>query len=359
MTNDSDDTPITTDDLAAYALDAHGADETAAIVAHLEATSASDRLEKRLRVAAGEFAAEVVVETAPRPDLRARVIGEARRRRAPARVVAGWSPIDVHRVEAARAVMLLRDLTADEWTRPVDPPEMSGWSVHDVAMHLAANESMLADALGVPVTGIPETVADNVERTAQTRARLASRPPAAAVAELEASAEIGSAQASSRGEARLREPITWWGRATPTGAALVIRAVETWTHADDIRRAVGIDMASPPPASMLSMAHLACSLVPAALAATHRHGQLGTDSKLIRFRFDDLDGTAWDVDLGRRVGVRPAGTHAVDAEITTDAVTFCRGFAARVSPGDIEHEFTGDGGLVSDVIASLPALAEL
>jgi uncharacterized protein (TIGR03083 family) len=355
MNDDSPKVPVSPDDLAVYALDAHGADDAAAIVAHLDSSPDSARWEQDLRSAAGEFAATVVNDVTPPPELRSRVLAEARRRRKPAAVVAGSSPIDVHRVEAARAILLLRDLTVDDWSRPVDPTEFAGWTVHDVVVHLVANESLLADQLGVPVPGIPETAIDNEARTVQARARHAGRPPTRAVAELEAAAEAIDTELAVRGEARLDEPIDWWGGRAATRVAVLVRAFETWTHADDIRRAIGVAMMVPPPASLLTMTDTGCGLVPSMLAvrgASH-------PGRLVRFRFTDLGNTAWDVDLGGVGGVRPAGDDAVDAEIVTDATAVCRAISARLDPRELTYVVVGDEQLASDVIDALPALAVL
>ena len=93
---------ISPDDLAAYALDAHDA----VIAAHLDTSPDAVRREQDLRSAAGEFAAAIVDEVSPRPSC---VSGSSPRRAgaAPAEVVAGASPIDVHRLEMARAILLL------------------------------------------------------------------------------------------------------------------------------------------------------------------------------------------------------------------------------------------------------------
>jgi uncharacterized protein (TIGR03083 family) len=344
---------ISPDDLAAYALDAHDAAGAAVIAAHLDTSPDAVRREQDLRSAAGEFAAAIVDEVSPPTELRFRVLAEARRRRAPAEVVAGASPIDVHRLEMARAILLLRDLTVDDWTRPVDPPELDGWTVHDVVVHLVANESLLALQLGVPVLGSSETATDNEGRTAQAQARHAGRPPAQAVAELEAAAEATATEIAARGEARLDERIDWWGGRAPTWMAVLVRAFETWTHADDIRRAIGAGMVVPPPASLLTMAHAACGLVPRTLAARggYRPGRIA------RFRFTDLGDAAWDVDLGPAGAVRPAGDDAVDAEIVTEAAAICRGISARIGPAELEYTVFGDDLLVSDIIDALPALA--
>ncbi len=270
-------------------------------------------------------------------------------------MVAGASPIDVHRVEVARAILLLRDLTVDDWARPVDPTEFAGWTVHDVAVHLVANESLLASQLGVPVPGIPETATDNEGRTAQARARHAGRPPTHAVAELEAAAEASDTELAVRGEARLDEPIDWWGGRAATRVAVLVRAFETWTHADDIRRAIGVPMVAPPPASLLTMTEIGCGLVPSMLAARGAYHP----GRLVRFRFTDLGGAAWDVDLGAVGGVRPAGDDAVDTEIVTEAVAVCRAISARLDPRELTYVVVGDEQLARDVIDALPALAVL
>jgi uncharacterized protein (TIGR03083 family) len=347
--------PVSPDDLAAYAIDAHETERADGIAAHLDARPDAVRWERDLRSAAGEFAAAVVRDVTPDPALRARVLAAAHRRREAAAVVAGASPIEVHRVELARAILLLRDLTLDDWARPVDPPEFAGWTVHDVVIHLVANESLLAYQLGVPVSAVPETATDNVGRTAQARARHARRPPARAVAELEAAAEATSAEVAIRGEARLYEPIDWWGGQAATWIALLVRAFETWTHADDIRRAIGTGMVDPPPASLLTMAHGACGFVPTMLAA---RGAVHP-GRLVRFRFTDLGDAAWDVDLGTVGGVRPAGDDAVDAEIITEAAAACRSVSARIDPGRLSYDVIGDEQLARAVVDALPALAVL
>jgi uncharacterized protein (TIGR03083 family) len=352
----NDESPqVSPDDLAVYALDALDAENADGIAARVDANPDTARREQALRSAAGEFAAAVVGDVAPAAGLRGRVLAEAWHRRAPAAVVAGSSPIDVHRIELARAILLLRDLTVDDWARPVDPPEFAGWTVHDVVVHLVANESLLAAQLGVPVPGIAETATDNEGRTTQARARHAGRPPASAVGELEAAAEAAHAEVAARGEARLDEPIDWWGVRFTTGLALLVRSFETWTHADDIRRAIGAGMVVPPPGSLLTMTHAACGLVPTMLAVR------GADhsGRLLRFRFTDLGGAAWDIDLGRAGGVRPAGDGAVDAEIVTDAAATCRGVSARLDPRELRYDVVGDERLARDVVDALPVLAVL
>jgi uncharacterized protein (TIGR03083 family) len=246
-------------------------------------------------------------------------------------------------------------LTVDDWARPVDPTEFAGWTVHDVVVHLAANEALLASQLGVPVPAIPETATDNEDRTALARARHAGRPPTRAVAELEAAAEAIDTELAIRGEDRLDGPIDWWGGRVTARVAVLVRAFETWTHADDIRRALGVATVAPPPTSLLTMTETGCGLVPTMLAA----GDVSYQDRVVRFRFTDLGGAAWDVDLGAAGGVRPSGDDVVDVEIVTAAVAMCRAVSARLDPCDLTYVAVGDRQLARDVIDALPALAVL
>jgi hypothetical protein len=205
------------------------------------------------------------------------------------------------------------------------------------------------------VPGIPETATDNEGRTAQARDRHSGRPPAAAVAELEEAAEAADTAVTARGEDRLDEPIDWWGGRAATRVTLLVRAFETWTHADDIRRAVGRGMVEPPPESVLTMAHAACGFVPSMLAARDAYHP----GRVLRFRFRDLGDAAWDVDLGVVDSARPAGGDPVDVEIVTEAVAFCRGVSARLPASGLPCRVVGDEALGRAVVDALPALAVL
>jgi hypothetical protein len=228
--------------------------------------------------------------------------------------------------------------------------------VHDVAAHIAANESLLADHLGVPVPGVTETEQDNVGRTAAAQARHRDLPPAAAVGELEAAAEAVDSEVRARGEARLDERVEWWDGPTALRIALLVRAFETWTHADDVRRATGRAMVAPPATSLLTMSFAACGFVPSFLAAREVHHP----GRVVRFRFDDLGPEAvWDVDLGTIGGIRPAGDAPVDTEIAMSGLAFCRSVSARPPGGTHEYTATGDPGLAAAVVDALPALAFL
>jgi uncharacterized protein (TIGR03083 family) len=344
------------DDLAVFALDAHDPAEERGIAAYLDTVPGAARWERTLRDAAGELGAAAGPEAGPPADLAARVRRAAIERRPPAPTTTGASPIEVHRVELSRAVLLLSDLRPGDWARPVDPPEFAGWTVHDVAVHVMANESLLADRLGDPVPGVVETRRDNEGRTADAQARHRGLPPAAAIVELEAAAEAVDNAVAARGPAGLDDRIEWWGGPSAIRVLLLVRAFEAWTHSDDIRRALGMPEVPPPPRSMITMASRACGFVPSLLAVRGAHHP----GRVLRVRFPDLDPVvAWDVDLGVVGSTRPAGDRGADAELTMTALEFCRGLSARLPRDGAVYEATGDTALADQVVDALPALAFL
>ena len=365
--NDDTPTPDELDDLAVYALDAHDPGEATAIELHLLARPPAARWEQDLRRTAGEYGAAEAADVEPPPHLRHRVLAAAMAARPPGQAITTPSAtstgplpsaVDVHGLEQRRGLSYLRSLRADDWATPVDPPELAGWSVHDLVVHLAANATLLADTLGVPVPGVPETAVDNEGRTAAAQARHRSLPPSAALGELAAAAravEQGAAGlAGPDAEARLAEAVDWWGVPTPIGWVLMVRAFETWTHTDDIRRALGHPMQPPPPPSLATMTRAACGLIPLMLAARGERRAGGT----VRVRLTDLADTAWDVDLGQVGAAVPAGSTAADAEIAVAAVDLCRAVGNRMS-GGLPYTSVGDADLARTVVEATPALAVL
>ena len=323
-------------------------------------------MEQELREAAGAYGAAGTADDEPPPDLRDRVLAAALAARPPGRpigtppvtaTVALPSPGEVHRREQQRGLSYLRSLGPDDWSVPVDPPELAGWTVHDVVAHLAANATLLAHTLGVPVAGVPETALDNEGRTAAAQARHRALPPSAAIDEFEAAARaVDEAVAALEGgdtDPGLAEEVDWWEVPTPIGWVLMVRAFETWTHTDDIRRALGHQMQPPPPPSLRTMSRSASALMPLMLAA---RGQPRT-GEVVRVRFTDIADTAWDVDLAEVGVAHVARSNRVDAEITLDAVDLCRAIGNRMPAGGLAYTSTGDTDLARTVIEAAPALA--
>ena len=332
--------PPTPDDLAALGLDAVDTGEHHAT-------------EQALRATAGELgtAGIVDVETAPPTALRDRVLAAARARRAPVGRTE-MSPVDLHRIELSRAIRALRHLTAGRWNHRLDPPELAGWTVHDAVIHLAANEALLAQAIGAGLPAVPETETANEARTALAKARHRGHPPTQALDELEEAAATVDAHLSRLSPDQLDHTIEYWGRPSSLTNALYARSFETWTHTDDVRRAIGVAEAPPPPPVMHQLCRDAVSLVPRMLRARG----VEPPPRLVRFHLEGDGAAAWDLTLPAGVAV-PAGDAEPDTELIMSTITLCRGVSARVPDAGLPFTSTGDTVLAAQIIESLPVLA--
>ena len=158
------------DMLAAYALDAVDEDDALMIDAELATSAEAASDVALLQSAAGEYAAATSPDIRPPAELRDRVLTNAFATRE------GMAPTpadarDVHRLEAERFSLLLRQLTQAQWDASVDPPEFAGWTVRDLVSHVAASEALTAQLLGSPLAQVPETDTGNESRTALVQAR--------------------------------------------------------------------------------------------------------------------------------------------------------------------------------------------
>ena len=311
--------------------------------------------EQALRTVAGELGAVGVVdvETAPPPALRARILAAARACRAPA-ATTELTPVDLHRIELSRAITALRHLAAGRWDRRLDPPELAGWTVHDAVVHLAANQALLAQTLHVALSGVPETETANEPRTALAWARHRHHPPTHALDELEEAAATVDAHLSRLSPDQLDRTIEFWGRTTTLARTLYARTFETWTHTDDVRRAVGAAEAPPSPPVMRQLCRAAVTVVPHMLRARG----VEPPSRLVRFHLDGPGGAAWDLALPDGVA-GPAGDAEPDTELAMGTVDLCRVVSARIPEGGLRYTSRGDTDLAAQIVESLPALAEV
>jgi uncharacterized protein (TIGR03083 family) len=344
----------TIDDLAAFALDALEPDEARAVADRIAADPDLAATERALRAAAGEVGASgaVPVDAPPPAGLRSRLLAAARDRR-PAAAATGVEPAAMHRIELSRALGLFRSLPADAWRRPLDPPEFAGWTVHDLVVHLASNEALLAQVLGAGLP-VPETDNSNEPRTVQAQARHRGLEPRAAVEELEAAAEAVDRRVSSLDDQELERVVTYWGLPMSIRATLTLRAFEAWTHADDIRRAAGLPE-SPPPARVLhTMSRAAIGLVPLMLQARG----IEPPARVVRFHLTGPIDTEWDLALVPG-DVEPAGGREPDTLLTLDTVAFCRAVSDRIPAGGLPYGSHGDDELAGRIVSAIPALATL
>jgi uncharacterized protein (TIGR03083 family) len=345
------------DDLAAYALDAVDLEEAVTIEALLATDPAAARIERDLRDASGELAlalhpAEDADADAAARSIRARVLSTAHAARPPVAIDPA-SAIEVHRIELERLVMLLGRLTDEQWARPLDPPEFAGWTVKDLAAHLASNEGNAVQVLGLEHPVLPETINDNEARTEQVLARHRTMSNAETLAELEACFRAVDERVTALGAEGIEEDIEWWGMQIRILTMLIVRSFETWTHADDIRRAVGFPQLPPPATSLACMSQVASNWAPMMMLTRG----LDLQDTSIELRLTGLGGGTHHLNLG--FGEIDLTTHEPAAVVTIDVLDYCRIIGDRLAPADARYEATGDLELARTYIGVLDALATL
>jgi uncharacterized protein (TIGR03083 family) len=228
----------------------------------------------------------------------------------------------------------------------LDRGTANGLSIRDLVIHLAAQESMLAAAIGTPVDGVDDIDDTEIEdRTAAFVARFHDRP-------------VGDARAVwARAVAAVRrwavagtEPVVrCFGVDMPRDALLINRAFETWIHGDDVRRAIGRSQRPPAPTSLHIMAAFSVRTMPTALRIVGRE----RPGRCARIVLTGDGGGDWLVPLGGGRATTP------DVVLTTDVVDWCLLVGERMGPAELELTVEGDADLAADVLAAAPAFATL
>jgi uncharacterized protein (TIGR03083 family) len=324
--------------LGAYALDAVDADEAAAVEDYLERTPHAVDEVARLRNAAAAMAATEAL--APPPELFDSMLTAVRVRR-PAH--AGDDPfLGAYLSETARYDALIDTLPDDAF----DVLTFNGLTVHELVIHMAAMESAVSAAVGRAT--VPEVTEEDIERrTAAFIDRFRDRPlrdlrmlwrsSVSAVAEW-----AEGAPASKR--------VRVFGLPFACESILVLRSFETWTHADDIRRALGRELSPPPPAVLHRMADLSVMTMPASLEMVERPHR----GKTARVVLTGNGGGDWLIPLGfAEASATP------DVVVTADVVAWCRCVSERVAPEGLPREVEGDQQLADDLVAASSAFATL
>jgi uncharacterized protein (TIGR03083 family) len=324
--------------LGAYALDAVDHDEAAAVEEYLERTPHAADEVARLRNAAAAIGASEAL--APPPRLFGSMLTAARVRRP---TQAGDDPfLGAYLSETARFDALLDTLADDAF----DVLTFNGLTVQELVIHLAAMESAVVAAIGRAAAS--DVSDDDIERrTAAFIEKFRDRP---------------------RREVRMlwRESVNLvahWAEDAPSGkrvrvfalpfsrdSILVSRSFETWTHADDIRRATGLRLSPPAPKVLHRMADLSVMAMPASLEMAERAHR----GKTARVVLTGEGGGDWLIPLGfSEASATP------DVVVTTDVVAWCRCASERLAPHALPRDVEGDPALGDDLVAASSAFATL
>jgi uncharacterized protein (TIGR03083 family) len=328
--------------LGAYALDAVDADEAVAVEEYLERAPHAAHEVARLRNAAAWIGATEALT--PPPELHDTVLEAARSRRATS--LGRSAPEDpflaAYLSETGRFDALLDTVGDDD----LDVPTFNGLTVRELVIHLAAMESAVASTIGRPTA--PDVTESDIERrTAELVERFRDRPLRDARALWRASVDAVPQWAVVEPSAG---DVSLFGLTFSRDSLLVTRAFETWTHADDIHRALGRPEEPPPAEVVQRMADLSITTMPAALEVAGR----AHPGRTARIVLTGDGGGDWLIPFGfAEVGETP------DVVLTADVVDWCRCVSERMAPDALPRQVEGDPALADDLAAASSAFATL
>jgi uncharacterized protein (TIGR03083 family) len=337
--------PLTPEEVAellgAYALDACTPEETTVIEAVL---ADHPELEAEARTLARAASWIGVTEAlVPPPALRSRVVSAARPRGviSTTAATAATDPVlDAYLSLSDALGSVVDELPPDA----LDVPTTNGLTAHELVVHMAAQESLLALQAGVAV--VPDLAEVDIDaRTSALLDALVARPidDAAAMWRDAVDANAGWARAHAG------STVAWRGITMTRDDAIVVRAFETWIHTDDLRRALGRPLEVPSPAHLSVMSEFASRVLPFSLELAGRPHP----GKTVHLVLTGEGGGEWSVALDGGEAGEP------DVELTVDVVDWCRRVGDRVAADELRYTVRGDAAVAADLVAAASSLATL
>jgi uncharacterized protein (TIGR03083 family) len=287
--------------------------------------------------------AETVASTPP-PEVRSGLLATlAERPRQPV-TPAPVPDLYARRVTAMSA--LLDDLTESDWTMPADPYE---WTVHGLVAHLTVIEEYTLRQLGLtdlsPLPAGASGATQHLDYGSEAIAEMIAEDPGVTVRRWRTAADrIVEHVHSATFDLAAPTPLHAWP--FDASIALVARAFEIWTHADDIRRATARPLDVPSPAELRTMSSTSVGGLPVLLTVTG-----GPPMQPTRVVLTGSGGGTFD--LGRTGD----GHAAVQHLLVADIVDYCRLVARRVDPADLAGHRDGDEQLLGALLRAASAIA--
>jgi uncharacterized protein (TIGR03083 family) len=280
--------------------------------------------------------------TAPPAELRDRVLGAATSRSAASRVTPS-TPLEVFEHQVADLQALLASLEPHEWAADAAP---YAWTVHGLVAHLLVIERYTAQQLGFGDVGGYEPDEHHLALGAdEIRHELTRAPRDTATAwDRRASATIDALRADPEMDAGRQAIMHGWP--FTVGSILIARGFEVWTHADDIRRAVGRPLASPSAADLRAMSAFSVASLPLLVPIVEPLVPVGPS----RVVLTGAGGGTFDLpgahgETGRQV------------TLVSDIVDDCRVGARGVAPDGLEATIEGDGQRADALLAAARVFA--
>lgn len=270
----------------------------------------------------------------PPPTIRDDVL--ARAGASPRAHVEPTSPAELFAAQVAMMHALLDELQPSEWDMVAEP---YAWTVHGLVAHLLVVERYTADVLGVE--RYPEQLAGGVHDhlamgadVIETELLRAPEDTAVDWAWLAARNAAFAADALPDDD----DPAPLHGWPFTRSSALVARAFEVWTHADDIRRATGRALSAPTAGELRTMSSLSVGSLPLLV---------GKSMRPARVVLTGPGGGTFDI----------GGTGERAALLATDVVDYCRVVARRIAPAELTATRQGDTVLIDTLLTAATAFA--
>ncbi|WP_338695193.1 maleylpyruvate isomerase family mycothiol-dependent enzyme [Streptomyces sp. Q6] len=274
------------------------------------------------------------------------LLARARARRAPVPPTAPHAEPYAAAVSALEALLGELDGPAAPWGTPV----IHDWSVQDTVAHLIAADEHLALHLGLPANAPPTTAPAEgtgwrtawASRTQRVIAHERARAPGDTVATWRAQANALLTAPEAHDPERAARPALLVGARLPVADHFLVRAFETWIHADDIGRALERPVPPPPPAHLWRLVRLGIRILGLAL---------GPQALPVALTVTDATRTTeW---------ILGSEDEPVHAELALDPLDFCYLIGGRTAPETVSRTTTGDEGTARTFLDRASRLAWL
>lgn len=242
---------------------------------------------------------------------------------------------------------LFSELASAEWARPTQCP---GWSVFDVAAHLAAIEAELAGQ-SPPSPGHWDGGPPSSRYTQAGVDARRGKTPAEVVDEFRtAVVRRATSLAADPPDPAAPAPTSAVGRGWDWETLLRNRVIDLWVHEQDIREATNRPGDLDTPGAQVTLASFSMALP--YVVAKKAAAPVGTS---VLF---DVSGPfgftrSVTVDENGRGAVSDPGTRGPTVSLTTDTATFARLCAGRIPAAEAAVSITGDSDLGARLVTSM------
>jgi uncharacterized protein (TIGR03083 family) len=321
--------------LGAWAIDALEPDERALVDVAIESDAALRRTADRLRSAVAALSGDDAA--LPPPEVRSPVLDAARSTARPHREVS--TAVEAFRHQLAAFDHVVRTVAGEQWELPALPYP---WTLHGLVAHLLQIERYMERTLGFADGERDEFETDHLRFGRAAMAdELARRPESTVESWREAVARLDPHLDSLD----LDREVMFHQWPFSVRSLLLARAFEVWTHADDIRRAVGDEMVAPTAMDVRAMSSASVGSLPLAIHVVADSVPDGS----ARIVLTGEGGGVWDLQLGR-------GGHEL-VSIVADVVDYCRVVSKRIAVDELQATIEGDHRLAERLLTAATIIA--